>query len=331
MPPIPATFDEETSQIISAISRRQNDILQFQIPRLRECKGPLNLQQNLAGEVREDVDNTSRQIENLELLVGDQKGSKNRAELQHIVDEFKTILTNIKRDSRKALLESKRTIDSMSKSNREELLKSSAVTEKIDEKSPADALMQANNDVTEALRRTIGIMQGELERSVLSNQMLESSTASLRATSSTHDILTNVMGTSKQLITALEKADWLDRMLIMAALAFFFLVVLFVLKQRVVDRTMRVAFWWTRFVPDFGGDEVLLAMEDGLKAVTSISLASTVVVSVSSAMASSAATSSLVDDTTSTSISTTLTEILVPTDMPDGERTLIVDDGHDEL
>lgn len=35
-----------------------------------------------------------------------------------------------------------------------------------------DALMKANNDVTEALRRTVDLMQGELERSVLSTQML---------------------------------------------------------------------------------------------------------------------------------------------------------------
>lgn len=35
-----------------------------------------------------------------------------------------------------------------------------------------DALMKANNDVTEGLRRTINLMQGELERSVLSTQML---------------------------------------------------------------------------------------------------------------------------------------------------------------
>lgn len=35
-----------------------------------------------------------------------------------------------------------------------------------------DALMKANNDVTEALRRTLNLMQGELERSVLSTQML---------------------------------------------------------------------------------------------------------------------------------------------------------------
>lgn len=35
--------------------------------------------------------------------------------------------------------------------------------------------MKANHDVTEALRRTINLMQGELERSVLSTQMLGSS------------------------------------------------------------------------------------------------------------------------------------------------------------
>lgn len=32
--------------------------------------------------------------------------------------------------------------------------------------------MRANNEVTEALRRTMGLMQGELEKSVLTTQML---------------------------------------------------------------------------------------------------------------------------------------------------------------
>jgi protein transport protein SEC20 len=77
----------------------------------------------------------------------------------------------------------------------------------------------------------------------------ESSTSSLKATSTTHDVLTGLLGASKQLVTALEKADWLDRLLIFAGLAFFALVVLFILKQRIVDRGLRIAFWWTRFLP----------------------------------------------------------------------------------
>ena len=54
---------------------------------------------------------------------------------------------------------------------------------------------------------------------------------------------------SKQLVTALEKADRMDKLLIMAGLVFFSLVVLFILKQRVIDRGIRIALFWTRFIP----------------------------------------------------------------------------------
>lgn len=170
--------------------------------------------------------------------------------------------------------------------------------------------MRANDNLTESLRRTIGLMQGELEKSVLTVQTLgpltlishnnahphsftEASTASLRATSTTHDTLTTVMDTSKQLITALERADWLDRVVIIAALIFFFLVVLFILKQRIVDRSLRVAFWWTRFIPDFSGDQDLLRAEEGVRKGTSlVSQAVTAAVTSASMVVSSAIASS---------------------------------------
>jgi len=135
--------------------------------------------------------------------------------------------------------------------------------------------MRANNDVTEALRRTIGLMQGELERSVLSTQMLDSSSATLRSTSSTYDTLDNVLMMSKQLITALEQADRMDRALIIAGLVFFFLVVLFILKQRIIDRGLRMALFWTRFIPR-GSNDLVLKMERGDLTTTVTSVASTV-------------------------------------------------------
>jgi len=118
-------------------------------------------------------------------------------------------------------------------------------------------------------------------------------------------MLTNAMGTSKELITALEKTDWMDRMLIIAALVFFFLVVLFILKQRLVDRGLRIAFWWTRFIPDFSGDAGLLkeiektvvATASGVSAVSSAvsafssSISSTVSITLDSEKASSTLTS----------------------------------------
>ncbi len=125
--------------------------------------------------------------------------------------------------------------------------------------------MQANSDVTDALRRTISLMQSELERSVLSTQLLDESTATLRSTSLQQDTLNTVMSTSKHLVTALEKSDWLDRILILSGFAFFILVVLFILKQRLVDRGLRIAFWWTRFIPSFSDDADLLGRaEEGI-------------------------------------------------------------------
>ncbi|KAK7044653.1 Sec20-domain-containing protein [Favolaschia claudopus] len=281
MAPLPNTFDDETLQLIATAQRHEKDLAEFQIPRLRACKGPLSTQQNLASEMREDMDTFGRHIETLDFLVDDQKGPKNRRELRDIVDGLKDSLANLRREGRTALLESKRTIDSLSKSHREELLTSSAVSEKHDtnEKVSDDALMAASDNVTEAMQRTMALMQGELERSVLSSQMLADSTATLRSASSTHDTLTTVMDTSKQLITAMEKADWLDRILVFSALAFFLLVVLFILKQRIFDRGMRFAFWWTRFIPDFSGDDQLLSMEKG----SATALSSTIATSVTSA------------------------------------------------
>ncbi|KAG6819698.1 hypothetical protein H0H93_009492 [Arthromyces matolae] len=284
---------DDATQLISDVKRRQNDVVEFQIPRLRSCNGPLSLQQNLATELREDIETLARKVEALELSVGDQRGEKSRAELRQIVEEFQSSLAHLRRDSRAALLTSKKAIDSQRKSQREELLASSVVSEKAEpnEKTTDDALMKANDNVTEALRRTLGVMQSELDRSFLSVQLLDASTTSLRATSSTHDVLTHLMGTSKQLITALEQSDWMDRILIISGFVFFLLVVLFILKQRFVDRGIRLAFWWTRFLPNLSSHGVSMDVEKAKAPSLSSALITPIVSSAMSLSATAIATS----------------------------------------
>ncbi|EDR08047.1 uncharacterized protein LACBIDRAFT_297676 [Laccaria bicolor S238N-H82] len=238
MPPLPSTLAQETQNLISSLDRRQKHINEVQIPALRQCTGPLSLQQKLAEELKDAIDAHSRQIE-----VNDQQGEKARRELGAIVDTSREALDRMRKDTRSALLISKKAIESQRTAHRDELLSLAGILKEegnqsnygaSNEKFGEDALMKANADVTDALRRTIAAMQNELERSVLSNQMLESSSASLHATSSQHDKLSSFMITSKHLVTALEKSDWLDRVIIISAFMFFLLVVLFVLKQRFV-------------------------------------------------------------------------------------------------
>lgn len=148
------------------------------------------------------------------------------------------------------------------------------------------------------------------------------------------------MGTSKQLITALEKSDWLDRLLIISAVCFFFLVVLFILKQRFVDRGLRIALWWTKFLPT--GDLDFDKMERGEGAVrTASAVASSVIATslaglshaASATIASAASATSTEADVTAASLSTTLSSIATSaTDsLRTSDQTESSSNMHDEL
>ncbi|KAG8933069.1 hypothetical protein FRC02_000169 [Tulasnella sp. 418] len=155
---------------------RRDHLREYQLPRIRDCTGPLSLQQQFAGELREDIEFLATQTKALETLADDQETEKDRAKVLDWVEETNELIDQIRKDARAALLASKKKIDSLNKSYRDELLSpgvhatSSTPSEK-GSLSGEDALMRANNDVTEALRRTTALMQQELERSVLTAQM----------------------------------------------------------------------------------------------------------------------------------------------------------------
>ncbi|KAI6106922.1 Sec20-domain-containing protein [Pisolithus croceorrhizus] len=299
MPPVPTVLDAESLDLIELIERRLNDLSTFQIPRLKACMGPLATQQRWAAEIREDVERVGRQIEELDVLVDDQRTERARRQLRARVDAFRDTLDNLRKDARGAILVSKRAVDAQRQSQREDLLGSpSTLSEKVSPgKTKEDALMTATNNVTETLQRTVGLMQKELERSVLSTQLIESSTATLQSTAQTHDSLSLLLGSSRQIISALEKTDTLDRLLIMAALVFFCLVVLFILEQRVLQKGFRIAFWWTRFVglPRWGsgkGDHVsALGKATTIASTTTTSIGSVLAVTTTSAIIAASGTS----------------------------------------
>ena len=63
MPPLPTTFDDATNASIASIQRRQTDLREFQLPRLRGCSESLASQQQYAAEVREDLETITRFVE----------------------------------------------------------------------------------------------------------------------------------------------------------------------------------------------------------------------------------------------------------------------------
>jgi len=109
--------------------------------------------------------------------------------------------------------------------------------------------MRTTHTLTTALQRTEQRLRSELERSVLSTQLLQSSTSTLRQTSNAHSNFSSLLDTSRGLITALERTDWFDRFLIFLALAVFIGTCLWIVKVRVVDRALWLGFWWVKYLP----------------------------------------------------------------------------------
>lgn len=106
----------------------------------------------------------------------------------------------------------------------------------------------------------------------------------------------------------------MDRLLIFSGLAFFVLVVLFIVKQRIVDRGIRVALFWTRFVPSStrsvvkrSAEDILMKQEEGSATVSSI--LETVRESVSTALSSVAPLSPSALELTSTSAQETISSV----------------------
>ncbi|WRT68317.1 uncharacterized protein IL334_005293 [Kwoniella shivajii] len=257
----------QLSSILSSLPRRINDLEVFQLTRLKQCLGPLELHRELVDEMRIDLENVRY---NLDVLkeISYSLNSPQREDVISQIQEMESKYTSIKKQFRENILSSKKNIISR-KSRVHELSEKMNSRYELDEsrinnngdddvrtsdekgKGKAmsaaefgmggdDELQTKTNEVTTALRRTTAIMQTELERSVLSVQMLESSTQTLISTSTLYSRYTSLLQTSGQLVKAIEKADFLDRIIIFAALGFFLLVIAFIIKRRVVDRTVGV-------------------------------------------------------------------------------------------
>ncbi|WVF72748.1 hypothetical protein IAT40_007566 [Kwoniella sp. CBS 6097] len=269
-------MSEPLQVILSNLPRRLNDIETFQLPRLKGCLGPLDLHRELVDEMRGDLDAVRYKLEvaqelydSVHLHIPNSEREVYHSQLNELNHQYNSLKTSF----RSAMIESKRNIVSrrsrvheLSERNKRYELDSKLNVDgnnggvagegegegslsKRDTRARSaaeigmggdDELQTKTNEVTTALRRTTALMQTELERSVLSVQMLDSSTQTLLSTSTLYDNYTSLLVKSGQLVKIIEKADTLDRIIILSALLFFLLVVGFIVKRRVIDRTLGV-------------------------------------------------------------------------------------------
>ncbi|WWC90782.1 uncharacterized protein L201_005719 [Kwoniella dendrophila CBS 6074] len=263
-------MSESLNSILSSLPRRLNDLESFQLPRLQQCLGPLDLHKELCDEMRSDLEGIRYNLDMAKEIIQSIPLSTHHTESVDKLHDFEQQYLVLKRSFRQSMLDSKRNILSR-RSRVHELAEKSKSRYELDEsrieeeednqidnnntsrkaKGKAmsaaefgmggdDELQTKTNEVTTALRRTTALMQTELEKSVLSIQTLESSTQTLLSTSNLYDKYTAVLDISGELVKSIEKADFLDRIIIFSALSFFLLVVGFIIKRRIIDKTVSV-------------------------------------------------------------------------------------------
>ncbi|GAA5880965.1 hypothetical protein JCM1840_006929 [Sporobolomyces johnsonii] len=259
-PPPPTTLPPHIHQLVQSLLTRFQDLESYQIPQLAQCRGPLDFHHELAQAVRSELAGCRRDLDELKLEVDDLEKAKDRLAAADHVNQVQLRLDQCTKQYRQAVVQSKRQIDASTHLfARDELLSSGASQSGRDSPAPYsragmprsstpvpgqsadDALMSATSDVTEGLRRTLQLMQQEVDRSLVSNELLESQTQTMSLTSTQYSTFSTLLTTSKSLITSLERADVLDRLLLFGAFAFFVAVCAHIFKKRVLDRGIKVA------------------------------------------------------------------------------------------
>ncbi|GAA5952071.1 hypothetical protein JCM3765_005184 [Sporobolomyces pararoseus] len=230
---------------VDSLERILEDLQSYQIPQLGDCRGPKSLFDQLTNQVRSELSRVRRDLDELKLEVEDLIKIREREIGNWYIDQLQFELDQCTKLYRTAVVQAKRVIDSSQHYlNREELLTPATTTTNRTEKdSPSgeDALMSATSDVTEGLRRTLQLLQSEVDRSQVSNELLEQQTQTISSTSEQYSSLSNLLTNSKNLISSLEKADILDRLILFGAFSFFVGVCSYIFKKRVIDRGLKIA------------------------------------------------------------------------------------------
>ncbi|WAR56697.1 hypothetical protein PtB15_7B547 [Puccinia triticina] len=229
---LPGELSELLKDIRAALDRLDAGQL-TQLKTHTQTTGDFNA---ITSEIKQELSRIDSQLDELELLADEAEDEASRTHALAIVEDHRNQATRLRGSFRAISLDVKRALsNSTLESARAELL-SGATPKAARSSNTQDALISASSDVTQSLRNTLEIMRQELDRSVMSTHLLEQQTATLQLTSDQYLSFGELMKTSRALISSLQRADLLDRILLTGALAFFVLVCLYIIKKRILDR-----------------------------------------------------------------------------------------------
>ncbi|PWN21453.1 Sec20-domain-containing protein [Microstroma glucosiphilum] len=99
-----------------------------------------------------------------------------------------------------------------------------------------DESLLASEDLTSALRQTVGLLSDSLTQSAFSAELLEESTNSLSTLSFDYATFSDLVKNSGGILKSMERQDKIDALMLLGAYLFFAFCVGYILKVRIWDR-----------------------------------------------------------------------------------------------
>ncbi|KAF9986403.1 hypothetical protein BGZ65_007756 [Modicella reniformis] len=243
MPPVPPQTLPRPIQTQMDTLRKQYHSLDNLISRLNNLSGgTLADHQELSRTAREESKAIEVKIEELRFLSDEQDREADRTLILAMLEKIETQFKQQQQSLRQSVLTSKQTIDREARTERELLFRGSAIElGELRRRTAAngdtgDYLLSTSREQNESLSRTLKLMQQEVERTAHSAKVIDDSSKTLKSTVNEYQTYDEVLKRGKNLITKLNQADWMDRLLIGFGLLLFSLVVMYILKKRIADR-----------------------------------------------------------------------------------------------
>lgn len=144
-------------------------------------------------------------------------------------------------------------------------------------------------------------------------------------TNDQYTTFSGLLNVSKAIITSLERADYIDRLLIVAALLFFVLVCAFIIKRRVLDKGLRIVSFVGRLVPRGAKSK---ASQSAIKSASSLA---SVAMSTATALLSTASTIAAVASSSVSASSSNSASETMASPIPEATSTPIIDEVYDSI
>jgi len=180
--------------------------------------------------VRGEMDNMREKLLLLDNLALEQVDRQQKEEVTRLAEQHREQLGAVQRQFRQANVKAMTELERRSSSD---LLSRGEGKQGLRQRRDKEQMVTEHGAVTQSLQAISRQLAETVERSKMTVGALEGSSTTVDEVGDEYRSMAGVIGQSKKLITKYARREFTDKVLIIFALAFFFAVVLYILRKRV--------------------------------------------------------------------------------------------------